>query len=292
MHAWRELTFGGLPCVTALMKPINLFAFLTLACVAFAPAARGEVSVFQVGKGKPLIVFLGGSEGGYPHIPFLVDEFVASDISVAEIGYFGLPETPKHLSEISIDAIAAKIEKLSENHSCVGILGLSKGAELALVLAAYKNVSDVTVALAPSSVVWQSSKASLSKASSWTLNGKQMPYVPYKSFSWAAVSAVLNVNGALALHEKSLTDTEAAKRAVIPVERVDQPVLLQGATRDQIWPSYEMANAVFERVNRLNPGHKFTLKTYDHDHYLLRNREAVDDLVNFLKRELLTCKTL
>jgi hypothetical protein len=268
---------------------IGLGAYHFFSAPWWASSMKGEVSAYQVGNGKPLIIFLGGSEGGYPHISFLVDAFVASDISVAEIGYFGLPNTPKYLSEISVEAVAYKIEELSNNHSCVGLLGLSKGAELALVLASYKDISDVTVALAPSNVVWQSSKASLLKASSWTLRGKQMPYVPYKSFSWAAVSAALNVNDALALHKRSLRNTEAVDKAVIPVENIDHPVLLQGAIRDQIWPSNEMANAAFERAERLNPAHKFTLRTYDHDHYLLRNRGAVDDLVSFLKAELLNC---
>lgn len=165
------------------------------------------------------MVFLGGSEGGYPHISFLADTFVESNITVAEIGYFGLPNTPKHLNEISVDAITSKIEKLSEKHSCVGVLGLSKGAELALVLASYKDVSDVTVALAPPNVVWQSSKTSPSKVSSWTLGGKQMPFIPYKSFSWAAISAALNVDEALALHQKSLKNTEAADRATYQLKK-------------------------------------------------------------------------
>ena len=50
-----------------------------------------------------------------------------------------------------------------------------------------------------------------------------------------------------------------------------------------------MANSAFESVVRLNPAHKFTLRVYDHDHYLLENRSAVDDLFNFLKAELLDC---
>ena len=198
---------------------LRFLVFLALISAVWTSSMKGEVSVYQVGNGKPLVVFLGGSEGGYPHISFLADAFVESNITVAEIGYFGLPNTPKHLNEISVDAITSKIEKLSEKHSCVGVLGLSKRAELALVLASYKDVSDVTVALAPPNVVWQSSKTSPSKVSSWTLGGKQMPFIPYKSFSWAAISAALNVDEALALHQKSLKNTEAADRATYQLKK-------------------------------------------------------------------------
>lgn len=268
----------------------STYSFVFLSIVAScSPSETKDVSVYQVGSGEPLIVMLGGSEGGYPHISFLVDEFVASGMSVAEIAYFGLPDGPKYLSEISVDAVAAEIQALSAQHSCVGVLGISKGAELALILASYKNISDVTVATAPSSVVWQSSKTTIFSASSWVLDGDPMPYVPYRTFSWAALSAAWDVNSALDVHLNGLANTSAVGQAVIPVERIDQPVLLQAAAHDQVWPSLDMSQSILDRANHLNPNHEITLKSYDHDHYLLEDWDAVHDLTTFIKDEMAEC---
>lgn len=232
---------------------------------------------------------LGGSEGSFPHISFLVDKFVANGMSVAKIAYFGFPNGPKDLSEINVDAIANAIDALGAEHSCVGILGISKGAELALILASYKNISDVTVAVVPSHIAWQSSKTSVFGASSWVLDGEPMPYVPYKTFSWAALSAAWDVNRSLDLHLKSLENASAVEAALIPVERIEQPVLLQSAAYDQVWPSLEMSQAILVRATRLNPDHEIALKSYDHDHYLLGNSNAVADIFAFLKDEMSDC---
>lgn len=250
---------------------------------------KKEVSTYQVGEGASLVVLLGGSEGGYPHVPHLVKRLVENDFSVAEIAYFGLPEGPKHLSEINVDAVSAEIQALGESYSCVGVLGASKGAELALVLASYKSVSDATVAVTAPHVVWQSSKISLLKASSWTIDGEPMPFVPYDTYSLAAVSAALDVRKALNLHMRSLEKALPYKAAIIPIENATQPVLIQAALHDQVWPSTDMANAIMDRVNRLNPANGFTLKAYDHNHFLLSNSDVVDDLISFFKEELVDC---
>ena len=51
---------------------LRFLVFLALISAVWTSSMKGEVSVNQVGNGKPLVVFLGGSEGGYPHISFLV----------------------------------------------------------------------------------------------------------------------------------------------------------------------------------------------------------------------------
>lgn len=265
---------------------ISLPLFLKAGCT---PQDFDEVAHYKIGDDAPLIVLLGGSEGGYPHIPFLIEEFRSRKISVAEIAYFGLPNGPKHLQEIDIDSVAAEINELSQDHSCIGVLGISKGAELALLLAAYQPVSDVTVAMVPSHVAWQSSRLSIRNTSSWVRQGAPLDFVPYNTFSLTALRAGLDYEKALPLHMAALENAEAVQSAAIPVEEIDQPVLLQSAVRDQIWPSASMSLSIIERANQFDAEHRITHLQYDHDHYLLENQEAVSDLLSFFDTAFNEC---
>jgi esterase/lipase len=261
--------------------------FLNASC---SPQDFNEVSSRKASDDEgPLVVILGGSEGGYPHVPLLIREFRSRGISVAEVAYFDFPNGPRHLQEISIDAVSERIAALGQPHNCIGILGISKGAELALLLAAYQPVSDVTVAMVPSNVVWQSSRISLRNTSSWTIGGRSLDFVPYKTLSIMAVRAAMDYNKALPLHMAALGNTKAVQGAVIPVERIDQPVLLQSALNDQIWPSSLMASQIIDRVESFGVEHQITHISYDHDHFLLGNGAAVSDLLEYLSSALDQC---
>jgi uncharacterized protein len=261
--------------------------FLTASC---SPQGLNEVSSHKTGDDEgPLLVLLGGSEGGYPHIPFLIDEFRSRGVSVAEIAYFDFPNGPRHLQEISIEAVSEEIAELGQPHDCVGILGISKGAELALLLAAFQPVSDVTVAMVPSHVVWQSSRVSLRNTSSWTIGGHPLDFVPYNTLSIMAARAAMDYNDALPLHMAALENEAAVQRAAIPAERINQPVLLQSALNDQIWPSSYMSSQIIDRVERLGVERQITHVSYDHDHFLLDNSAAVSDLLEYLTSALDHC---
>jgi dienelactone hydrolase len=264
-----------------LITQLLLISIPILFKVGCTPQDFDEVAHYKIGDDVPLVVLLGGSEGGYPHIPFLIEKFRSRGISVAEIAYFGLPNGPKYLQEINIDSVAAEIGELSQRHSCIGVLGISKGAELALLLAAYQPVSDATVAMVPSHVVWQSSRVAIRNTSSWAFQGTPLDFVPYNTLSVKALLAALDYEEALPLHMAALENAEAAQNAAIPVEDIDQPVLLQSALRDQIWPSVLMSLSIIERANQFNAEHRITHQQYDHDHYLLNSHEAVSDLLGF-----------
>ena len=272
--------------ISKLIKlPLAIGLFL-VGCVSETSQA---VSCYKFGNEGPLIVVLGGSEGGYPEIPYLRDALRSRDFSVAEVAYFGYPNGPKHLQEISIENVSKKITDVSYGHDCVGIFGVSKGAELALVLAAYQPVSDLTVAMVPSNVVWQSSRISLRNTSSWTLGGKPLDFLKYDTFSIEAIREALDVNDALALHMSAIEGAKDGNATEIPVERVDHPVLLQSALHDQIWPTDLMSMRIMERLERENPYHQFILKRYDHDHYLLQHEQAYNDLLDYFSEHLSDC---
>lgn len=254
------------------------------------PSPTRDVALHHAGTGEALIVIFGGSEGGFLRHPRLISRLNSEGFQTASLAYFGFPGGPQQLSEINLDAIAQTIQAESAHFQCVGLLGVSKGAELALTLAARFDLAQATVAVVPSHVVWQSSAIRLFRASSWQLAGAPLPFVPYEMLSLAALRAASDPDQALALHELSLAQQADWEAAVIPVEMISHPVLLQAAERDQIWPSLAMSRQILDRANRLRPGHAIALSPYAHNHYLLNAPAVRDDLVAFFQTHLQECR--
>ena len=243
-----------------------------------------------------LVVILGGSDGGYlsTKTPLVMD-LLFSGHRVAPVADHGATGTPKHLSEISIDAIASRIAALADTSSaakgCVGIVGISKGGELTLLLASLSDIGDVHVAITPSDVVWQASNISFSRKSSWTHSGEPLAFVKYPRFSPKTFTAIRDVTRAGGLHALALEKTKDIEPMRIPVERATTPILLQAGTEDTLWPTAEMSNRLMARLATDKPDHKVELKTYKLDHFLIDHEKVRSDAVVFLNNHLAsTCK--
>jgi pimeloyl-ACP methyl ester carboxylesterase len=237
---------------------------------------------------RTMVVFLGGSEGGYMTVKsqIVMDSLMAGH-RVAAIGYHGATGTPKHLSEISIDAIVARIKALGKASGapsgCIGVIGISKGGELALLLASLSDAADVYVANTPSDVVWQASNPSLRSKSSWTYSGEPLPFVKYPKFSRATYKALRNVGHAGDLHSLALRKAKNLETARIPIEQATAPILLQAGSQDALWPTELMAKRLIARLTKEKPDHKVKLEIYELDHYLTRDAKVRTDALAFLK---------
>jgi predicted esterase len=61
-----------------------------------------------------------------------------------------------------------------------------------------------------------------------------------------------------------LEDEEAVRRASIAVERINGPILLLSATRDEFWPSTEMSEAIIRRLQQ-------NAFSYPHEHVTVQS---------------------
>ncbi len=134
----------------------------------------------------------------------------------------------------------------------IGLVGTSKGGEAALLVGATYGEIRAVVAYSPSHVVFQGideawSDASAAK-SSWTLYGEPVPYVPFRTDN----VSIERYGFYLGLYLASIQDRQAVERAVIPVERINGPMLLVSGADDAIWPSSMMCERVVERLKRHN----------------------------------------
>jgi hypothetical protein len=263
----------------------------------------------------PLIIAAGGSKGGFwlggpDHFPnqwHLGRVLFAHGFSVRSIAYFGEEEFPDFMGEgvlpptlveRPLEPIAAMIEQARATHGasrrCTGLIGVSKGGELALLLAAYDDqlsddpgsLVDAVVAATPSHVVQQAPYVTLRIRSSWSLGGEPMDFVRYPWLSPHVFSAFFNYPFVGGLSEGALKNERAVEAASIPVERVSMPVLMQGGRFDDVWPSAQMADAALARAESRNPDHAMQVKNYDMDHFIISEAEPVLDTVVFLYEQL------
>ncbi|KJL21243.1 hypothetical protein RN51_02257 [Microbacterium oxydans] len=144
--------------------------------------------------------------------------------------------------EVPIETFAEEVELLRRDADRVAIVGTSFGAEAALVTASLHPI-DVTVAVAPSSVVWAGNSEG-TWSSHWTHRGAPLPFVPFAP-SWVSSTDPPEYR---ALYESSVDrDASAAAAAAIRSEDIDGVVMLIAGGDDRVWPSTRFARELAER---------------------------------------------
>lgn len=218
------------------------------------PAKHGQVDAelfAREGGERPLLVGLGGSEGGnaWASKPWSKqrERFLDQGYAVLAVGYFGTPNSPEHLDRISLDGVHAAIAEAAQDPRvdgrCIALIGGSRGAELALLLASHYPDIKAVVAIVPGSAVFPSLTDAM-VTPGFSFRDAPLPFVP---MPWRATPDLLagNLRGAF---ETMMRNTAAMDAAAIPVERINGPVQFVSASRDESWPSREMADAMMERL--------------------------------------------
>ena len=196
------------------------------------------------------VVVLGGSDGG---MKLEIAETLARQ-GIAAFAFDYWPAASAPLSAFPIERIEHACRWLLDQPEVigeqVGLMGQSKGAELALVAATqFPGLIGPVIAVAPSSVVWygidQTKRPPMLTESSWSYRGIPLPYV-----SMSQVMPTMSDRG-VALRptfEDGLGDLEAVGLAAIAVELATGPILLLSGGDDQMWPAARMSRMVVDRL--------------------------------------------
>jgi dienelactone hydrolase len=164
--------------------------------------------------------------------------------------WFGGAGQPPGICEVPLETFAPALDQLAGCCHRIGIVGTSKGAEAALLLAVEEPRIAAVVAIAPSHVVWANVGPGVDGKvqpyrSSWTRGGRPLPFVPYDDdWTWTGEGPPAYVG----MYRQSLrTHAGAVGRAIIPVERIPGDVVLVAGEDDQLWPSTDAAEAIGRR---------------------------------------------
>lgn len=174
-------------------------------------------------------------------------------MTAMSIRWFGGAGQPPGICEVPLETFVAAIDVLrARGCGRTGVLGVSKGAEAALLVAVRDLRVDAVVALSPTSVAWANVGPGLDEAaypyrSSWTWQGQPLPFIPYDE-GWAPAEAAGTPVALRTLYEQSWrVFAEAARIAVIPIEQSAAQVTLVAGGDDQMWPSLAFARELAAR---------------------------------------------
>jgi len=220
---------------------------------------------------KGAIIVLSGSEGGFraEQAALLAQE---GYVSLA-LAYFNAPEMiglPTKIKQIPLEYFQRAIAFL-QNHPQVSkhhiaVMGTSRGGELALLLGSTFSEISAVIAYVPNFAIQAafgpSDHLNDEVAASWTYKNQPLPCFPLhvKNVKWFDKSPVVLKHGFLNTDDiASLQSDNINPDAIIPVEKINGPVLLLSGGDDQMWPSQNMSELIMNRLQRYH--HRYLEKS-------------------------------
>lgn len=211
------------------------------------------------GRPRAAVLVLSGSSGRIEHAR--VELLGRQGFLASSIRWFGGAGQPPGICEVPLETFAEELDRLAGECERLTVLGSSKGAEAALLVAARDPRVASVVAFAPTDVVWAnvgpgSDGRDRPLRASWTSGGVPLPFVPYDE-QWEPDD---DPPSFVDLHRRSRTvHPEAVLAARIPVERIAASLVLVAGADDRVWDSVESA----ERIERRRPaGLRTTVVTH------------------------------
>ena len=235
------------------------------------------------------IIIIPGSGG---KVPDVVSQLIASHgYTVLALTYFKADGLPEKLSLIPLEYFQQAMRWLKKQPQVDGnkiaLMGHSRGAELALLLAAtFPREMNAVIAYSASNLVY--SDFLLEQKSAWTYNNTPVPFMLYPNDEEIFEAAK---KGHITLHKGTIEDPfqdtkiflyamqmkkfkQRVKEAIIPVENIRCPILILSGNDDKMWPSSHSGNSIIERldlngstikkkhINYSNAGHNLFMPPY------------------------------
>jgi dienelactone hydrolase len=193
---------------------------------------RGMLLVPPGTSPHPAVLVVGGSEGG---MPVRRAAWLASHgFTALALAYFRFEDLPPQLENIPLEYFVRAMQWMAARpeigNARIGVMGGSRGGELALQLGSMSPHIAAVVAYVPSNVR-VASCCRQNGTAAWTWQGRPLPYVIPR----------LQAN------------VEMRVPATIEVENTKGPILMISGESDHIWNSWEMADDVVSRLK----GHHF-----------------------------------
>ncbi|MEP3654770.1 MAG: acyl-CoA thioester hydrolase/BAAT C-terminal domain-containing protein [Litorimonas sp.] len=216
---------------------------------------------------QPILVVLGGSEGGdgaaRSQAPEFVDQgFIVLGLPYHSPAWYGqtqqFPDLPRAFDNLPIDYLEEAVAQVRLDKDVdpdrVLLMGGSKGAEFVMLAGALiPDDSDgggfcAIVADVPTDVVWEGwgRQNATEKYSGFSWRGEELPFVPYVDMGRALSARQTGDSYTMTQAHERGRDAfpDRVKAARINVEAIDEPLLLIGGDKDATWASAKMSRTV------------------------------------------------
>ncbi len=228
----------------------------------------GQLTIPKSGGPFPVVIALAGWDDG--PMPMTSALIAMQGYAVLNLGYHGWEGLPEELVEIPIESVTNAIDWLETrfevDSSRIGMYGISRGAELALVVASRDPRITAVVAWAPSSEVFAGiSFRSIRPRSSWSWDGQAIPFAKAPiNRDTLRVIANLMLRRPTAFRPSYAAALAASDgTSTIPIERINGEVLLVAGARDLVWPSAVMSQRIVARAKVLGGDVSVTALIFD-----------------------------
>lgn len=235
------------------------------------PGVTGVFARSAGAQGQRAVIVLGGSEGGLFTARALAPLLASEGYAVLGVGYFqgGEPELSSlrpNLELVPLETLEAARDWLARqpgvDASSVAVVGVSKGAEMALLAGIAFDWVSVVAAFAPSHVAWEGVPPDddpwRDAGSSWTLRGEPLPFVRWSQDAQRrgdAARAATGVSRLTEAHLESLVEfAEDIEPARLRIERSRAAIFLAAGSDDGMWPSTYAVEQLGKRLALRDPG--------------------------------------
>ncbi|MDO6426851.1 acyl-CoA thioester hydrolase/BAAT C-terminal domain-containing protein [Thalassotalea sp. 1_MG-2023] len=211
----------------------------------------------KLDKTIPAVIVLGGSSG---RLNTEYSEILAANgIVVLSLAYFKAEGLPQTLDNVPVEIVSRGLDYLQSlpqvEVTQLGILGVSRGSELAFLSASVDNRVRAVAGIVPSSVSWHGQTG----ANAWSLQSKPVAALTFERRSPVPIFERAKL---------ALDDQQAVKRAQFSFDNINGAVLLVSAKQDHIWPSHFMSKQIIAHLKL--SGFKFPVQhiVVDDNHFL------------------------
>lgn len=210
-------------------------------------------------KKVPVVIAFGGSDPSWGMADANGEMMARNGIAVIGLVYFkmdpSLPPTLDHIPlEYFIEAINYAETVPQIDAAKIGVVSGSRGSEAGFLIAILDQRVKSVVITTPSHVAWGGMTTA---RSAWTYQGKDVP-----SMSLPDIKDVPQ----LQRFAKALEDKEQVRKAMFAFEKINGPLLLVSASKDQIWPSTPMTHQIVDYLKAKQFPHQVEHKIYPTGH--------------------------
>ena len=231
---------------------------------------EGFEAVLYPGDGRKdkVLIVMSGSDGGMTLTKQESEFYHKNGIPALALALFKTKQTPKELSCVPVEFVEKAIGWLKkQGYKQVGIDGTSKGSEMALVAGSLLPDISCVIARVPSYYVSEGlsgkgKNKGPSSTSCWSYQGKDLPYAAYKT-RIINMLEILKKEKEIRIRDIN-SDKDVTPDTIIPVENIKGPVLFLSSKKDEVWPSYESACLMDEKLETVS-------FPYKHKHIVFEN---------------------
>jgi dienelactone hydrolase len=224
----------------------------------------------------PAVLLVGGSGGGIGWQDQMGELLARRGVVALALAYFGMPGLASELDRIPLEYVNHALTLLATHPAVdstrVGIGGVSKGGELALLVASLQPMVRAVAVFVPSGLVFQGVTRNFASISSWSYRGQEIPYVPYGNAPQGSPIVEFYRTGVAGL------DAEALEAATIKVEQINGPILMLSGREDNLWPSTPLSEGVVDRLRAKGFSHPVEHIAYENAGHLI---SSIRDSVTF-----------